>query len=158
VSVTRVRNAPVVDYSWQSDAACMGANGELFLGPDEERPRDRVRRENLALLVCNACPVRDPCLEHALAVPERHGVWGGTTPEQRLTMRRGGLHVAGEDGLAGDESLAGEDGLAGDGLLDVLGGARVDCAAEVAVAYVPTGQLSARRRGPGGAVSELLQL
>lgn len=85
----------------------MGANGELFLGPDEERPRDRVRRESLALLVCNACPVRSPCLEHALAVPERHGVWGGTNPEQRLLMRRGGLHVAGvpdaDDGAAADE-------------------------------------------------------
>ena len=105
MSVTRVRNAPVVDYAWQSDAACMGANGELFLGPDEERPRDRVRREGLALLVCNACPVRSPCLEHALAVPERHGVWGGTTPEQRLTMRRGGLHVAGDDYLVGEDGV-----------------------------------------------------
>lgn len=109
MSVTRVRNAPVVDYSWQSDAACMGANGELFLGPDEERPRDRVRREALALLVCNACPVRRPCLEHALAVPERHGVWGGTNPEQRLLMRRGGLHVAGDTDPDEDGSPA--DGL-----------------------------------------------
>lgn len=105
MSVTRVRNAPVVDYAWQSDAACMGANGELFLGPDEERPRDRVRREGLALLVCNACPVRSPCLEHALAVPERHGVWGGTTPEQRLTMRRGGLQVAGDDYLVDEDGV-----------------------------------------------------
>jgi len=97
VSVTRVRNAPVVDYSWQSRAACMGVNGELFLGPDDERPRDRVRRESLALMVCQSCPVRDACLDHALEVPERHGVWGGTTPEQRLTMHRRGLQVADAD-------------------------------------------------------------
>ena len=83
MSVTRIRCAPVVDYSWQSQAACIVANGELFLGPDEERPRDRVRREALALRVCRGCPVRDACLAHALRVPERHGVWGGTTPEQR---------------------------------------------------------------------------
>ena len=94
MSVTRVRNAPVVDYAWQTQAACTGANGELFLGPDDERPRDRTRRESLALLVCHSCPVTEACLAHALTVPERHGVWGGTTPEQRLTTRRGGLHLA----------------------------------------------------------------
>lgn len=120
MSVTRVRNAPVVDYAWQSDAACMGANGELFLGPDEERPRDRVRRESLALLVCNACPVRDPCLEHALAVPERHGVWGGTNPEQRLAMRRGGLHVAGASDTAEDAAAgAGAPGSGATGVGDL---------------------------------------
>lgn len=97
MSVTRVRNAPVVDYAWQTQAACTGANGELFLGPDDERPRDRTRRESLALLVCHACPVTEACLSHALAVPERHGVWGGSTPEQRLIMRRGGLYLAGSD-------------------------------------------------------------
>lgn len=84
--VTRIRNAPVVDYTWQASAACIDVDTDLFLGPTEERVGDRVRREAVALRVCRVCPVRDPCLAHALAVPERHGVWGATTPEQRLTM------------------------------------------------------------------------
>ena len=86
MSVTRIRSAPVVDYSWQARAACAGLPGEVFLGPDEERPRDRTRRETLALRVCRSCTVRGACLTHALQVPERHGVWGGTTPEQRLAL------------------------------------------------------------------------
>jgi len=88
MSVTRVRSALVVDYSWQARAACAGIPGEVFLGPDDERPRDRIRREALALRVCGACPVRGACLQHALQVPERYGVWGNTTPEQRLTLRQ----------------------------------------------------------------------
>lgn len=84
--VTRVRNAPVVDYTWQAQAACIDLSTDLFLGPVEERVVDRLRREAIALRICAACPVRDPCLTHALAVPEHHGVWGATTPEQRRAM------------------------------------------------------------------------
>lgn len=87
MAVTRVRNAPAVDYAWQENAACLGTSGELFLGPDDERPRERARRESLAVVLCTTCPVRQECLEHALTVPERHGVWGGTTPADRAEMR-----------------------------------------------------------------------
>lgn len=87
LAVTRVRAAPVVDYSWQARAACAGIPGEVFVGPDDERLRDRIQRESLALRVCRGCPVRDACLQHALQVPERYGVWGNTTPEERLTLR-----------------------------------------------------------------------
>lgn len=93
MSGTRIRNAPVVDYAWQARAACIVANGELFLGPDEERPTGPDRRERLALQVCRGCPVREQCLAHAPRVPERHGVWGGTTPEQRLLL----LHPLGRE-------------------------------------------------------------
>ncbi len=88
MSTTRIRSAPVVDYAWQSFAACRGTAPELFLGPDEERVRDRVRRERLAIRVCADCPVRPECLGHALQVPERHGIWGATTPEQRSALGR----------------------------------------------------------------------
>ena len=87
MAVTRVRNAPAVDYTWQENAACLGTSGELFLGPDDEKPRDRARREALAVVLCVGCPVKRECLEHALTVPERHGVWGGTTPTERMEMR-----------------------------------------------------------------------
>ena len=88
MSVTRIRSAPVVDGSWQANAACLGASTELFIGPDDERVRDRTRHEALAVVLCAACPVRRECLEHALAVPERHGIWGGTTPAERVATGR----------------------------------------------------------------------
>lgn len=90
MSVTHIRYAPAGDYAWQAGAACSGASAELFLGPDIEVPAARSRRESLALQLCCTCPVRGACLAHALLIPERHGVWGGTTPEQRrLTHRTG---------------------------------------------------------------------
>lgn len=99
MAVTRIRSAPVVDYSWQSQAACRDTAPELFLGPDEERPRDRVRRESLAVKLCMACPVRRDCLDHALRIPERHGVWGATTPEQRTAINPPDLEDLGWPGL-----------------------------------------------------------
>lgn len=43
-----------------------------------------------ALAECNnfACPIREACLEFALINNEQYGVWGGSTPAQRLHMRR----------------------------------------------------------------------
>ena len=42
-----------------------------------------------ALAVCNVCPVREDCLEHALETNERFGVWGGTTEKERRLMLTG---------------------------------------------------------------------
>ena len=34
------------------------------------------------------CPLIDQCLEFALVNNERFGIWGGTTPEERITIRK----------------------------------------------------------------------
>jgi WhiB family redox-sensing transcriptional regulator len=41
-----------------------------------------------ALALCATCPVRAQCLEYALRNKETHGIWGGTTADQRRRMRR----------------------------------------------------------------------
>ncbi|WP_199922092.1 WhiB family transcriptional regulator, partial [Kitasatospora aureofaciens] len=41
-----------------------------------------------AIKVCLGCPVRRRCLEHALTAPEDHGIWGGTTRNQRQRMNQ----------------------------------------------------------------------
>lgn len=38
--------------------------------------------------VCMRCPARDDCLEHALAVREPDGMWGGVDPPGRERIRR----------------------------------------------------------------------
>ena len=38
--------------------------------------------------LCTECPVRQACLEHALAHREREGVWGGTTERERRRIVR----------------------------------------------------------------------
>ena len=42
-----------------------------------------------AVEACTWCPVRVQCQEYAVAAREPHGVWGGTTPEERLASGRG---------------------------------------------------------------------
>ena len=75
-------------FGWQDRAACRDEPLELFFGPDGERPTVRRAREAAALAVCARCPVVDSCLQHAMALPENHGVWGGTTEQQRAERRR----------------------------------------------------------------------
>ncbi|GAB3724328.1 WhiB family transcriptional regulator [Nocardiopsis nanhaiensis] len=36
--------------------------------------------------VCGGCPVRQVCLEWALAANEPYGIWGGTTPAERARI------------------------------------------------------------------------
>jgi WhiB family redox-sensing transcriptional regulator len=37
--------------------------------------------------VCAGCPVRETCLEYALAEEISHGVWGGASDRQRQRLR-----------------------------------------------------------------------
>lgn len=70
------------DDSWMAFASCKGA-GELFYPHNTE-----VTKRDRALEICSACPVREQCLDHALAIGEHHGIWGGTTEKQRQRIRR----------------------------------------------------------------------
>lgn len=56
-------------------------------------PSDGVGVE-VARRVCADCPVREPCLEYALAHRIDHGVWGGCSERERrriLKRRRAEL-------------------------------------------------------------------
>jgi WhiB family redox-sensing transcriptional regulator len=58
--------------------------------PETFFPSDGVGVEK-ARKICNACPVADQCLEHALDNRIEHGVWGGASERQRrriLKQRR----------------------------------------------------------------------
>src|SRR5215211_3362955 len=64
-------------------AACGNEDLELFY-PDA----GDTAAEQAAKAVCAACPVREPCLEMALATGDQHAILGGTTPEERGRLRR----------------------------------------------------------------------
>ena len=66
---------------WWDAAACGTADPEMFfpvsaLGPG----MDEIAR---AKAVCASCRVRRQCLQYALSTHQVHGVWGGTTEEER---------------------------------------------------------------------------
>ena len=65
---------------WHYDAACQAVDREVFF-------RDGARSDE-AKAVCAVCTVVEPCLEWALQMPERDGVWGGLDPEERRRLAK----------------------------------------------------------------------
>jgi WhiB family redox-sensing transcriptional regulator len=73
-----------MNLSWREFARCRGVDPEVFypVSDDEEAAEE-------AKSICALCPVREPCLEFALATREKNGVWGGLTErERRRVLRR----------------------------------------------------------------------
>jgi hypothetical protein len=72
-------------------AACIGHPSDLWYA-DTKTDADRDARK-LAIAICKACPVRQHCLDDALALEggvagkSRFGIWGGLTPGQRARLR-----------------------------------------------------------------------
>jgi WhiB family redox-sensing transcriptional regulator len=75
-------------YEWQYDAACTGVDESVFFSPDAERGPSRRAREAAAKALCAVCPVVQQCLDHALAVREPYGVWGGLSISERENLLR----------------------------------------------------------------------
>lgn len=73
--------------SWRSDALCRGVETDLFF-PAGELGEEPVQQAEAAKAVCMRCPVRQECLEYALATDQPFGVWGGTTEAERRSIRR----------------------------------------------------------------------
>ena len=67
--------------SWRQRAACRGVNPDVFYPASDEDAEP-------AKVICNACPVRQACVEHALATRERDGIWGGVTERERRRIIR----------------------------------------------------------------------
>jgi WhiB family transcriptional regulator, redox-sensing transcriptional regulator len=86
--VRRQANLPRPIWGWQDAAACRGEDLVLFFGPDGERQPEREIRERKAKAICSRCPVRNECLDYAVARPEKYGTWGGLNEEERASERR----------------------------------------------------------------------
>lgn len=69
------------DTDWRSRGACLSADPELFFPLSSRGPS--VEQLNQAKMVCTRCPVRPECLDFALATRQVHGVWGGTSEDER---------------------------------------------------------------------------
>ena len=70
-----------MNLSWRQRAACRGVDPDIFYPASDEEAE-------AAKAVCSQCPVRQPCLEYALANRERDGVWGGATERERRRILR----------------------------------------------------------------------
>jgi WhiB family redox-sensing transcriptional regulator len=72
-----------MNLPWRSKAACKGLAPEIFY-PASEEEIDAAP----AKAVCQECVVRESCLEYALAVREKDGIWGGATERERRRIIR----------------------------------------------------------------------
>jgi WhiB family redox-sensing transcriptional regulator len=78
-----------METSWMMLGSCRQQRPAVFF-PSDGVGVDSARR------VCAACPVKEPCLEYALAERIDHGVWGGASERERrriLKARRVRLSV-----------------------------------------------------------------
>ena len=66
---------------WAAYAACREANPDLFFSAHEEETAAAIR-------ICRGCPVSDECLDWALEMRVRYGIWGGATERERRRMLR----------------------------------------------------------------------
>ena len=66
---------------WHLRAACRGQGPDDFIrGPRSDYGKTRQ--------LCEACPVRQHCLDYALKDDSLTGLWGGTTDVERREIRR----------------------------------------------------------------------
>ena len=80
----------IAPLDWSDLAACRGSEGSLSFSPEvTERKDERIEREHLAKKLCANCPVREDCLEAALARHESYGIWGGLNELERRAFLRG---------------------------------------------------------------------
>ena len=71
-------DVPAPAGPWRDRAACFTAWDVWF----SDDPQDQA----LATTTCGLCPVRRQCLTTALAQGEEHGIWAGTTPQDRRLL------------------------------------------------------------------------
>jgi WhiB family redox-sensing transcriptional regulator len=76
-------------WEWQLQGACRAADPDLFFHPEGERGPRKNHRDEAARAVCAGCPVLTQCRDHALAVREPYGVWGGLTEDDREAVYAG---------------------------------------------------------------------
>lgn len=82
--MTVARHLPSIPHlgEWSASAACLGKDTRIFY---PKQGQDLYP----AFAICGTCPVRRPCLEHALVLSENndHGIWGGTSMRERRRIR-----------------------------------------------------------------------
>ena len=79
------RLAKVLDISqeWRKKARCQGLEGDRFFPGQYENAVAKQAKQ-----ICQECTVRKDCLEYALKVGEKHGIWGGLSERERRPLHK----------------------------------------------------------------------
>ena len=71
---------------WRHRAACLTEDPELFFPVGNTGPA--LQQIEDAKKICQSCAVKDQCPNWALDAGQDHGVWGGTSEDERRAMKR----------------------------------------------------------------------
>ena len=71
---------------WRGLSACRDTDPDLFFPVGTTGPA--VEQIENAKAVCRSCEAQAECLEYALATNQDSGIWGGTSEEERRTLRK----------------------------------------------------------------------
>jgi WhiB family redox-sensing transcriptional regulator len=55
----------------------------LFFPEDLDTTELRAAATKAAKALCHSCPIINECFEFAVETDQRHGVWGGTSADER---------------------------------------------------------------------------
>ncbi|MFC5384281.1 WhiB family transcriptional regulator [Arcanobacterium hippocoleae] len=69
------------DLSWMEDALCAQTDPDIFYP-------EKGGSTAPATSICQGCAVRAQCLEYAITNDIRHGIWGGTSDNDRKRIAR----------------------------------------------------------------------
>ena len=92
--ISRLPRPVASAWEWQYQGACRELPTEMFFHPDGERGPRRANRETTAKIICASCPVIAACRQHALAVQEPYGIWGGLSEDDRLAIIMQGERIS----------------------------------------------------------------
>jgi WhiB family redox-sensing transcriptional regulator len=79
----RLPRGVTLDLDVLRDASCRPDDLEVFYPESDDQAAEQA-----AKAICARCPVRQPCLDMALATGDQHAILGGTTPAERIPLRR----------------------------------------------------------------------
>lgn len=85
--VTLLAQAPTVNLrQWRELAACRDSDPDLFFPIGTTGPA--IEQIEEAKAVCQACIVREDCLQFSLNTNQEAGVWGGYAEDERRRLRK----------------------------------------------------------------------
>jgi len=86
VTLERPVESATTDLDWRQQALCRSCSPDLFFPAGTTGAA--VDEIEAAKAVCRECPVQSHCLRFALRTGQAYGIWGGTTEDERITLRR----------------------------------------------------------------------
>ncbi len=84
--VTDTYSPVTEETNWRENAACRDTAPDLFFPIGSTGLA--IEQIAAAKTVCDGCPAKEPCLQFALDTNQDSGIWGGSTEDQRRTIRR----------------------------------------------------------------------